>query len=239
MSYSEKMSESNTRICDMAEEMRPREKAMALGVKSLTDAELMATLFGTGIKGKNVLELCREILREEKDHLSKVAELSVEQLCERFKGIGKVKALNLLAALELGARAASDAVLVDDPQMTSSKLVYEAMRRQLYNIDHEEFWVLLLRTNHRIKRAVRIGQGGINSTSVDVRIILREAIVAGSPAIILVHNHPSGNLNPSQEDIRLTKKVVEAAKVMDIRVLDHVIVVDGAYMSFSDEGLLS
>lgn len=216
----------------------PREKALAHGMKVLTDAELMAILFGTGIQGKDVFALCREILDDHKGHLSRVARMSAHEFMERYKGIGPAKALTLLAGLELGVRAAADGLSVQDPRISGSKVAFEYMHRYMYNLDHEEFWVLLLRNNLRPLRAFKAGQGGLAMTAVDVKIVVREALVSNSTAMMLFHNHPSGELRPSQQDTALTKKIVNAAALFDIRVLDHIIVGCNEYFSFHDEGVL-
>lgn len=226
------------RITDMAQDARPREKALKTGIKSLSDIELMAILFSTGIKGKNVLQLCEEILRDNGFHLSKVARFSATEFKTKYSGIGIAKALTLLAALELGARAAADAIRVDDPQMSSSELVYNYTRDIFSNLVHEEFWILLLRQDNRVIKPVKIGQGGLASTAVDIRVIMRESLAANASAIILLHNHPSGNLKPSQQDINLTKKISDGAKLLDLRVLDHVVVSPKGFYSFNDHGMM-
>lgn len=225
-------------IAELPPDQKPREKALAQGIKSLSDAELMALIFATGIKGKGVVKMCEEILHDNQYHISKVAQMDVRQFMKRYKGIGPAKALTMLAALELGARSAADAVKVNDLPMSSSATAYEYIRRDLENLDHEEFWLLLLRQNLKPIRAVKVGQGGLTSTAVDVKVVLREVLMASAPAFMLFHNHPSGNLNPSQPDIALTNRITEAAKTLDIRVLDHIIVGNGAYYSFHDEGRL-
>lgn len=222
----------------MKKEELPREKALAHGMKVLTDAELMAILFGTGIQGKDVFALCNEILEDHKGHLSRVARMSAHEFMERYKGIGPAKALTLLAGLELGVRAAADDIGTKDQALSSSKAAFEYMHHNMYNLGHEEFWVLLLKNNLRPLRAFKAGQGGLSMTAVDVKIIVREALVSNSAAMMLFHNHPSGELRPSQQDTALTKKIVNAAALFDIRVLDHIVVGCNEYFSFHDEGLL-
>ena len=213
-------------IRDMLEQERPREKAQKHGVKSLTDVELMAIIFATGIAGKSVIELSREILHDNGGHLSRVARLSVPEFLKRYKGIGPAKATTLLAALELGSRAAADARIIDEPTVASSTVAYDIVRHRFERLNHEEFWVMYL------------SQGGLTATSVDVRIIVREALFNNATAMILSHNHPSGNLKPSQQDITLTKSITDAARLFNIVVHDHIIVSDGGYYSFRDEGLV-
>lgn len=223
-------------IAEMPDEERPREKALNHGIKSLTDAELMAIIFSTGIKGKSVVQMCEEILADNDRHISRVASMDVKQFMERYKGIGPAKALTMLAALELGARSAADAIKVQDPAINSSKIAYDYMQRHLSGLDHEEFWILLLKNNLRAIRAVRIGVGGMTFTAVDIKIIMREALMASASAMMLFHNHPSGTRDVSQQDIILTKKICEASKIMDIRVLDHIIFCGASFFSFHDEG---
>lgn len=223
-------------IKDMAESERPREKAIMHGVESLSDAELMAIIFATGIKGKSVVQLCKEILDSKDGHLSKVTKMSVKELCNTYKGIGQVKAITLLAALQLGARAAKDAMVVEEVVISSSRIAYDLMRHRFERIQHEEFWVLLIdRAGHMI-RDVRISQGGTAATVVDVKLIMKSAIESLAASIILFHNHPSGALRPSIEDDRLTKRIKEASAILDIRVSDHLIVTSTSYYSYADQG---
>ena len=225
-------------IAQMAEDDRPREKALKKGIKSLSDAELMALIFGTGIKGKSVVQLCAEILEEYRGHLSKITTMDAREFMNRHKGIGPAKSLTLMAALELGVRAAADAVVVDDPQMSSSITAYKYMYPFLSDLNHEEFWVLLLKRNLKPLREFRVGQGGLTETVVDVRLIMREALLDKASGMILFHNHPSGSLKPSQPDIALTRRIVDAARYFDIRVLDHIVIGGSSYLSFNDEGLM-
>lgn len=223
-------------IADMPDENRPREKALTNGIKSLTDAELMAIIFATGIKGKSVVQMCEEILADNDRHISRVANMDVREFMQRYKGIGPAKALTMLAALELGARSAADAVRVLDPPINNSEVATNYMKPHLYNLDHEEFWILLLKNNLKAIRPVRIGQGGIAFTAVDIKVVMREALVGGASAMMLFHNHPSGNKNISPQDIALTKKICDAAKIMEIRVLDHIVFCGDSVYSFHDEG---
>ncbi len=223
-------------IADLPDDQRPREKALAFGMKALTDAELMAIVFGTGIKGKGVKKMCEEILIKHENHLSKIALMSARDFMKMHKGIGPAKALNLLAGIELGVRAASDAIALEEPAMTNSEVAFKYMHRHLYNLPHEEFWVLLLRNNLKPLREFKAGQGGLSMTAVDVKVIRREALLSNASALMLFHNHPSGTLKPSLEDLNLTKRIIEGAKLFDIRVLDHIIVGHSAFYSFHDEG---
>lgn len=223
-------------IREMASDERPREKAIRHGVKSLTDIELMAIIFGTGLKGKSVIELSRDIIDDNDRHLSKVARLGVSDLLRRYKGIGPAKAITLLAALELGSRSAADAAKVDNPVVNSSDIAYKIMSHHFERLGHEEFWIMLLSQSGKVIREVRISSGGLTATVADIKIIMRCAIDDLASAMILFHNHPSGNPRPSVQDDNLTRRICEAAKYIDTRVNDHIIVTDGAYYSYNDEG---
>ncbi len=227
-----------SKMSQLKDALKPREKAMRFGIKSLSDIELMAIIFGTGVQGKGVLELCEEILDDNKGHLSKVAAMSTENFIRRYKGIGPAKALTLMAALELGARSSADGRRVEDPPMSSSMVAYEYMQHHLSNLDHEEFWVLFLKQNNKAISELKVGQGGLTSTLVDVRIIVREALSLRAASMILFHNHPSGSLKASPQDIDLTRKIKEAAGLFEIRVLDHIIVGNGSYLSLNDKGFM-
>lgn len=225
-------------IRDMAQDERPREKAMQQGIKSLSNAELMAVIFATGIKGKSVVDLCRDMLHDNENHLSWIARMTVSELTGRYRGIGPAKAISLLAALELGSRSAADAAAIDTPQVTNSDIAYQRMRHRLERLDHEEFWVMLLSQSGRELRQLRIGQGGLTATVVDVRSIIRAALECQATQMLLFHNHPSGNLKPSPQDQSLTRKICDAAKLFDMRVNDHLIITDSNYYSFFTNGLM-
>lgn len=222
-------------IKEMSRDERPREKAIKSGIKSLSDTELMAIIFSTGLKGKSVIEMSRQIIDDNSGHLSKVARLSVAEMQKRYKGIGPAKAITLLAALELGSRAAADAATVSYPAITSSKVACDYMKHHFERLDHEEFWILLLSQSGRPIREVKIAQGGVSATTVDIKLILRAAIENLASSMILFHNHPSGNSTPSQQDDNLTKRIKDAATLVDTRINDHIIVTDGAYYSYCDE----
>lgn len=213
---------------------RPREKAMRAGLDALTDAELMAIIFATGMQGKSVVEMSEDILRDNRGHLSRLVRMSVREMCRRYKGIGPAKALTLLAALKLGERAVADGLRADEPVMNSPEAAWRYMAHRLVPLPHEEFWVLYLNQAGRVVAERRIGQGGMAATAVDVRLIIKGALEELAPAMILFHNHPSGNLTPSTHDEALTRKIRDAAALFDIRVNDHIIVAAGGYYSFHD-----
>lgn len=223
-------------MADIPDNQRPREKALAQGMKALSDNELMAMIFGTGIKGKGVMAICSDILDKYNGHLSKIARTDAKVFIKENNGIGPAKALSLLAGIELGLRAAADAATLDEPAINSSEKAFKYMHHHLYNLPHEEFWVLMLRQNLKPIREICIGRGGLTATAVDVKIIMKEALLNNAPAMMIFHNHPSGNLNPSSQDVALTRKIQEAAKILDIKMLDHIIIGHDQYYSFNDEG---
>lgn len=224
-------------ICDMDANERPREKALEHGLDALTDAELMAIIFATGVRGKSVLQLCQEILDDHFNHLSFVARMSVADFVETYKGIGKVKALTLLAALQLGQRAERDSLKLATAQsVTTSTAAASLMRNHFKLLEHEEFWVLYLNRAGFPLRKYRVSMGGTCATTVDVKLIIRVALDCLASSMILFHNHPSGSTRPSPEDESLTTKIVDAAAFFDIRVLDHIILTDGSHYSFRDYG---
>ncbi len=221
-------------IKEWALEDRPREKMILKGVGALTDAELLAILIGSGNQNETAVALCRRILLSADNNLNLLGKYELSDLI-KFNGIGEAKAITIMAAMELGKRRKLAEVVQRD-QVTGSLSVYEIFHPLLCDLPHEEFWVLLLNQANRVINRVKISQGGVAATSVDVKLILKSALMALSPAIILCHNHPSGNRQPSSADDNLTRKIVTATCNMDIRVLDHLIVCDGHYYSYADEG---
>lgn len=226
----------NLTIKDWALEDRPREKMMAKGIGALSDAELIAILIGSGTQNETAVSISQRILKEAGNNLNELGKFSLPDFTS-IKGIGEAKGITIMAALELGRRR-KRADALNRKQITSSSDVVEIFQPLLGDLPHEEFWVLLLNRANRILDKVRVSQGGITGTVVDVRIIMRSAVVASASGIILCHNHPSGNCTPSNEDAKITEKVKQAALTFDISLLDHVIVTDQKCMSFSDEGML-
>ena len=223
-------------IREWAESDRPREKLVDQGRRALTNAELLAILIGSGSIDESAVSLCRRILKDVDDNLTALAQKDVSDLC-LYKGIGEAKAISIIAALELGRRRKEEKV-IEVPVLNSSKKVFDYFRHRLQDLPHEEFWVIYLSTSCKILDYKLIGRGGNDFTPVDIRIILRYALQSKSHSMILVHNHPSGTLSASAADKTLTQKINEAAKIMDIKVNDHVIFTDHDYFSFRDEGLL-
>ncbi len=225
-------------IKQMEEAERPREKALQQGLKALTDAELLAIIFSTGIRGKSVIELSRDILIDNDNHLSNLTALGVDEICRRYKGIGRAKAVTLLAALELGARSAADAIKNHKVAIDSPLVAYNVMYPRMARLPHEEFWVLYLNRGATILRESKIGQGGTSSTVVDVKIIMQGAVETLADSIMLFHNHPSGTLQPSEQDLALTRRITKACELFGIMLRDHIIITDKGYFSFRDKGCL-
>lgn len=223
-------------IKNWAEDDRPREKLLAKGRSALSDAELIAILIGSGSKNESAVELSQKILAGAGNNLNALGKVSVKDLM-KFKGIGEAKAISIAAALELGRRRKKEKPGKRDKILTSRD-VFEFFYPQLADLPHEEFWILLLNRANNIIHKVNISRGGISGTIVDVRIILKIAIENLATSIVLCHNHPSGNIMPSQSDTELTKNLKQAAALVEIQVLDHIIIGENAYYSFSDEGVI-
>ncbi|MCD8387215.1 MAG: DNA repair protein RadC [Bacteroidales bacterium] len=220
-------------------DLRPREKAMAHGFDSLTDAELMAIIFGTGTLGKGVVALCEEMLEQNGGHLSLLAKRTVGDLVNRFKGVGQVKAITLLAALRLGARAAKDAKsLAEKKVIRTAKDSYDWMRHHFEWNDHEQFWAMFLNRGGKVIHEERFSIGTTNYTPVDVKLVVRSALECMANSMVIFHNHPSGQMRPSKEDDDITDKLYEAAMLFDIRVNDHLIITDAGYFSYAEHGKL-
>jgi len=238
---SEEQAKSGRNLNEMTDKScMPRERAIKQGFTSLSDREIMAILLGTGVQGKNVLDLSDEILRDNEGHLSKIATMTCSQMTSRYKGIGPGKALTVLAALELGKRASRDAAEIERARkpITSSDIIYRYMRHHFDSLDHEEFWILMLNRALRAIGEFCVSKGGMTATIVDIKLIVRQMLENGATAMILCHNHPSGNLKPSGEDDSITHRVKNAADIFDMRVIDHLIFTASGYYSYNDEGRL-
>ncbi len=223
-------------IKSWAEEDRPREKLMLKGKHVLSDAELIAILISSGNAEETAVELSKRILAGAENNLNELSRQSVYDLI-KYKGIGEAKAITIVAALELGRRRKIEDKLIRE-QITTSKDAVDIFQPLLGDKAHEEFWILFLnRANHIIGKN-QVSSGGMTGTVVDPKMIFKAALDAKAVSIILCHNHPSGNVKPSQQDIDLTKKILAAGKLLEISVLDHVIVAQGAYYSFADEGMM-
>jgi len=226
----------NLRILSWAEEDRPREKLLGKGRAALTDAELIAILLGSGTVSLTAVDVAKIILKEVNNDLHELARLSVKDL-QKFKGIGEAKAITIISALELGRRR-KEAETIQKPKVTCSEDAYNYIKPDLLDLPHEEFWVILLnRANHIIKKQP-VSSGGVSGTIADPKLIFKIALENLASGIILAHNHPSGNLKPSEADILLTSKLKTAGKFLDLPILDHLIFTNDSYYSFADEGKL-
>ena len=223
-------------ITQWAPEDRPREKMMKKGAAALSDAELLAILIGSGNTEESAVELMRRLLLSCDNNLNSLAKWDVVEF-SRFKGMGPAKSITVMAALELGKRRKLQSVH-ERTQITCSKDIYDIFQPILCDLEQEEFWVLLLNQATKLISKIRISTGGIDGTYADVRTILREAILQRATQIVVAHNHPSGNIQPSQADRMLTDHIRQAADTMNIRLIDHIIVCEDHYFSFADEGLL-
>ena len=228
--------ESKLPIKTWAEEDRPREKLLLKGKSVLSDAELLAIIIGSGSSELSAVELSRQILASTQNDLNKLSKLTISDLVQ-FKGIGEAKAISIIAAMELGKRrTASETELPE--KFTSSKQLFQLMEPILSELLYEEFWVLLLNRNNRMLSKHRVSSGGVAGTVVDAKIILNKALNELASGLVLFHNHPSGNLEPSQQDKDITEKIIRAGKLMDIYIVDHIIIAQRDYYSFRDNGLL-
>ena len=223
-------------INQWAEEDRPREKMMLKGASALSDAELLAILIGSGNQEESAVARMQRVLQACHNDLSALSKWELRDF-KQFKGLGEAKSISIMAALELGRRR-SDAKGIERVSIRSSADIFEIFHPLMRDLPIEEFWILLLNQANKVIDKVCISKGGIDQTAVDVRLILREALLQRATQIVLIHNHPSGNIRPSREDRNLTAAVKKSAEAMNIRLTDHVIVADGAFFSFNDEGLM-
>lgn len=219
-----------------ADDDRPREKLLAKGKGALSNAELLALLIGNGTRNLSAVALCQQILNLVNNDIVALGKLSEHDLMQ-VKGIGPAKAVTISAAMELGRRRRS----FESPmksRLTRPKEIYEYFNPEFENLNHEEFWIILLRRNLSIIKKERISVGGLHGTVVDVTKIMKQAVENEASSLVLAHNHPSGNLSPSSQDLDITKKIVDACKIFGISVLDHLIITDQGFYSFADEGQL-
>ncbi len=228
------MREKKTSIKLWSETDRPREKLMNHGKNALSDAELIAILLGSGNRNESAVDLAKNILRNINDNLIELSKLDIKRLC-RFKGIGEAKAISIIAAMELGNRRRY-AEVVEREKVSSSKDAFEVFLASLADKAYEEFWILLLNRANRILKKLNISEGGISGTVADPKKIFKLALDNNASSIILCHNHPSGNIHPSESDVKLTNKLKDAGKMLDLPVIDHIIIGEDNYYSFADEG---
>ena len=223
-------------INQWAEEDRPREKLMRLGAEALSNAELLAILIGSGSPKESAVELMKRLLIGCNNNLNTLGKRTIHELCQ-YNGIGEAKAITILAACELGKRRQAEKA-EERKSLGSASAIYEYMHPKMQDLDTEEAWILLMNQNYKLIKAERISHGGITETAVDVRIIIREALLHNATVVAFCHNHPSNNLRPSNDDNRLTQRIKSACDTMRLYFLDHLIITDGAYYSYHEEGKL-
>ncbi|MBR7031308.1 MAG: DNA repair protein RadC [Prevotella sp.] len=221
-------------IAHWSEDDQPREKLRDKGPQTLSNAELLAILIGSGTPGTSAVELMQEVLNHCNNNLNTIGKMTIRDLCQ-YKGIGEAKAITILAACELGKRRQKESP-EERPKLDTATKIYKEIHPLMQDLDVEEFWVLLLNQNHRLIKKVRISHGGITETAVDIRIIIREAVLANATILAVCHNHPSGNLSPSKADDDLTRNIHRACELMRIHFMDHVIITDGQYYSYHELG---
>jgi len=224
-------------IKDLALDDRPREKLLQHGRSSLSNAEILAILIGSGNRDKSAIQLCQDILKDSDNNINTLAKKSFSDLT-KFKGIGEAKAISIIAALELGRRR-KDSTIDSFPVLKSSSTAYQFIKHIFEDLVYEEFHIIILNRANRILKSILISRGGVSQTTVDGKIIFKNALMNNASALILCHNHPSGTLKPSQSDINLTKKLIEFSKLIDITILDHLIITDTDYYSFADNNMIS
>ena len=223
-------------INQWAEEDRPREKLMELGPEALSNAELLAILIGSGSTKESAVDLMKRIMNDCQNNLNTLGKMTIRELTQ-YNGMGPAKAVTVLAACELGKRRQTEQAQ-QRQKIDSALAIYDLMHPKMQDLDTEEAWILLMNQNSKLIKTERISHGGITGVSVDVRIIMREAILNNATILAFCHNHPSNNLHPSREDDQLTQSIRKACEVMRIHFLDHVIITDGAYYSYHETGRL-
>lgn len=227
------MSEKLT-IANWSPDDQPREKLRDKGTQALSNAELLAILVGSGYPGVSAVELMQQILKDCNNNLNTLGKMTIRQLTE-YKGVGEAKAITILAACELGKRRQAEKP-EERPALTTATRIYNHMHPLMQDLDVEEFWLLLLNQDHRLIKKLRIAHGGISEVSVDIRILMREAVLANATIMAVCHNHPSGSIRPSAQDDALTDSIRQACLLMRIQFMDHVIITDGLYYSYHEEG---
>jgi DNA repair protein RadC len=224
-------------IKELAVEDRPREKMLHKGISALSDADLVAILIGSGSAKESAVELARKIMAGYKNNLNELAKATIEELKSGYHGVGEAKAISIVAAMELGRRRLLHQSL-EMPSIKSSSDIYNLFRPVIAHLPHEEFWITLLNRANKVRHRFNISKGGLTGTVIDVRLILKKGLENNASSMILCHNHPSGNIQPSEADIHITSKLKDAGKIMEIPVLDHLIVTENGYFSFADEGMI-
>lgn len=227
---------SSFSIKNWSQDDRPREKLLHKGKSTLSDAELVAILIGSGSRDESAVALCKRILASSNNNLNQLGKLSINQLMT-FKGIGEAKAITIIAALELGRRRRGEDALKQE-KITSSASAFELLQPILGDLPHEEFWIIYMNNSNKVIQKSQLSKGGITGTLVDVRLVLKTALEVGATGLLLAHNHPSGTLKPSTADKQITEKLKRAALSLDIKVLDHIIITETTYFSFADAGIM-
>ena len=223
-------------IKSWAEEDRPREKMLAKGKEALSNAELIAILIGSGNSKETAVDLSKRILHDNKDNLIELSRLTINDLM-KYNGIGEAKAVTIAAALELGRRRRFSEAL-EKPSIKNSQVAYECFYAHLSDLNHEQFWIMLLNNANKVIRLEKIGVGGMTGTTADPKKIFKSALENNATSVMLCHNHPSGNVIPSNADKQITNNLVKAGQFLEIKILDHIIIGNDNYFSFADEGLL-
>lgn len=223
-------------IKSWAEEDRPREKMLAKGKEALSNAELIAILIGSGNSKETAVDLSKRILHDSKDNLIELSRLTINDLM-KYNGIGEAKAVTIAAALELGRRRRFSEAL-EKPSIKNSQIAYECFYAHLSDLDHEQFWIMLLNNANKVIKLEKIGVGGMTGTTADPKKIFKNALENNAASVMLCHNHPSGNVIPSNADKQITNNLVKAGQFLEIKILDHIIIGNDNYFSFADEGLL-
>lgn len=226
----------NLTIANWAEEDKPREKLERLGASALSNAELLAILIGSGSPGESAVDLMKHVLSDCDNNLNTLGKMSIRELTQ-YKGMGPAKAITLIAACELGKRRALDKIGAR-PDLGSSLAIYNYMLPQMQDLDVEEAWALYMNQNFKLIKASKLSHGGITETAVDIRLIMKEAVLCNATILALCHNHPSNNASPSRQDDQLTLKTKQACDIMRIFFMDHIIITDGNYYSYHDKGRL-
>ena len=221
-------------IAHWSEDDQPREKLRDKGPQSLSNAELLAILIGSGTPGTSAVELMQKVLKDCKNNLNTLGKMTIRDLCT-YKGVGEAKAITILAACELGKRRQAESP-EERPDLGTATRIYNHMHPVMQDLDVEEFWALLMNQHYRLIKKVRISHGGITETPVDIRIVMKEAVLANCTILAVCHNHPSGSLSPSKADNELTRSIQRACELLSIHFLDHVIVTDGQYYSYHEQG---
>lgn len=229
---------SKLSINKWAEEDRPREKLMRLGPSALSNAELLAILIGSGSQDESAVDLMKRVLSDCDNNLNTLGKKTIAELTDgSYKGMGPAKAVTILAACELGKRRQAEKA-EERKQLNSATAIYEYMHPRMQDLSEEEAWVLLMNQNFKLIKAVQLSHGGITETAVDIRVIIKNALLCNATVVALCHNHPSGNARPSGDDDRITQKLKKACEVMRLYMLDHLIITDGLYYSYSEEDRL-